>query len=84
MFESAVAGAAQPSENTSVRRLLGPQGLAPEPPPPRLMGERHGAAGMRVSSYIEAIFTSVPVEVGVVVPGIVRCDFLAHHLGDLL
>lgn len=76
--------AVQPSENKSVRRLVGPRGSAPEPPPPRLMGERPSAAGMRVSSYTKAIFTVIPMEVGVVVPSIVCCDFLAHHLGDLL
>lgn len=32
------------------------------------MGERHSAPGMRVSNYIKAIFTSIPMEVGVVAP----------------
>lgn len=48
---------------------------APEPPTLWLMGERHSATGMRVSNYIKAIFTSIPMEVGVVTPGIVFCDF---------
>lgn len=39
------------------------------------MGERHIAAGMCVSSYIKSIFTSILMEVGVVVPGIVCRDF---------
>lgn len=54
---------------------VGPRSSAPEAPTPWPMGERHSAAGMRVSNYIKAIFTSIPMEVGVVAPGIVCCDF---------
>lgn len=52
-----------------------PAARPPEAPTPWPMGERHSAAGMRVSNYIKAIFTSIPMEVGVVAPGIVCCDF---------
>lgn len=56
------------------RWAVGPRSSAPESPTPWLMGDQ-GAAGMRVSNYIKAIFTSIPMEVGVVAPGIVCCGF---------
>lgn len=54
---------------------LAPQ-LGPQTPPLCLMGKRHSAAGMCVSNYIKAIFTSILMGVLVVVSGIVCSDGL--------